>query len=138
MKSGSDMAALTDKQKFRAVIEEQRSNRLLTSRAPNPRRITSALDLQMLYGPEVDRSLGGEEPMVDEWESGKRIPTPEQIEALADLTGFTPAFFYQDDPPDLGPMILCGTGGCELIMPEPHPSDPTAEVIPLFGQGRLI
>ena len=129
---------LTDRQKFRAVIEEQRSNRLLTSRAPNPRRITSALDIRMLEGPQVDRDLGGEEPMVDEWESGKRIPTPEQIEALADLTGFTPAFFYQDDPPDLGPMILCGPKGCERTERAPHPSDPTADVIPLFGQGRLI
>ena len=107
--------------------------------APNPRRITSALDIRMLYGPEVDRDLGGEEPMVDEWESGKRIPTLEQVKALARLTDFPPAYFYlPTSPEELEPIFMCGTGGCELVVPEPHPSDPTADVIPLFGQGRLI
>ena len=131
------MTALTDRQKFRAVINDQTTQRLLTQK-PNPRRITSALDLRGLYGPEVDRDLGGEEPMVDEWESGKRIPTTEQIEALARLTDFQPAYFYlPTGPEELGPIIMCGTK-CEVIMPEPHPSDPTADVIPLFGQGRLI
>ena len=41
-------------------------------KAPTPERITIALDYRELYGPEVDRALGGEEPMVDEWESGAR------------------------------------------------------------------
>ena len=131
------MAALTDRQKFRAVIEEQRTAELLRQK-PNPRRITSALDLRGLYGPQVDRDLGGEEPMVDEWESGKRIPTPEQIEALGRLTDFPTAYFYlPTGPEELGPIIMCGTK-CEVFEREPHPSDPTADVIPLFGQGRLI
>ena len=132
------MTRLTDRQKFRAVINDQRTAELLKHK-PNPRRITSALDLRGLYGPEVDRDLGGEEPMVDEWESGKRTPTFEQIEALGRLTDFPPGYFYlPTGPEELGPIIMCGKGGCEVINTEPHPSEPTADVIPLFGQGRLI
>lgn len=48
---------------------------------PTPERITIALDICDLYGPEVDEALGGEEPMVDEWETGERIPTSEQMRA---------------------------------------------------------
>ena len=132
------MPKLTDRQKFQRVISDQHTADLLQHK-PNPRRITSALDLRGLYGPEVDRDLGGEEPMVDEWESGKRIPTSEQIEALGRLTDFPPGYFYlPTSPEELCPIIMCGTGGCEVINKEPHPSEPTADVIPLFGQGRLI
>ncbi len=53
-------------------------------KAPTPERITIALDMRELYGPEVDRALGGEEPMVDEWESGARVPDLAQIQALAE------------------------------------------------------
>ena len=51
---------------------------------PTPERITMALDIQELYGPEVDRALGGEEPMVDEWDAGTRVPSLEQVQALYD------------------------------------------------------
>lgn len=54
---------------------------------PVPARITMALDRAGLYGPAVDIALGGVEPMVDEWEQGIRLPTPEQVERLAVLTG---------------------------------------------------
>lgn len=78
---------------------------------PNPQRITLALDLCQLYGPEVDIALGGVEPMVDQWETGELTPTPEQIQLLADLTDFLPGFFYRDDPPDLGHVFICSIGG---------------------------
>lgn len=81
-------------------------------KAPTPERITMALNLCDLYGPEVDQMLDGEEPMVDEWESGERIPTFEQMQKLAELTGYPVRFFYQPPPPQLGPGWICGTGGC--------------------------
>jgi transcriptional regulator with XRE-family HTH domain len=69
-----------------------------------------ALDAAGQFGPEVDGRLGGEEPMVDQWESGELVPTPHQIRALATLTGMTPEFFYQDDPPAATNVFICGRG----------------------------
>lgn len=57
-----------------------------------PRRITLLLDANEMYGPEVDQQLGGEEPMVDEWEAGVRYPTWVQVLALAELVGVTPRY----------------------------------------------
>lgn len=58
-----------------------------------PHRITTALDLRELYGPEVDQACGVQEPAVDEWEEGIRYPTWEQLLALARLTDFPVKFF---------------------------------------------
>lgn len=82
---------------------------------PTPERITAALDICGLYGPEVDEALGGEEPMVDEWETGERIPTKEEMHALAQLTGFPVDFFYLPPPPSLDGVWLCGEDGCEQL-----------------------
>jgi hypothetical protein len=82
-----------------------------TGKAPTPERITIALDFAELYGPEVDQALGGEEPMVDEWESGDRVPTLTQVQALAKMTGFLVRWFYEPAPPPLTGWI-CGSGGC--------------------------
>ena len=82
---------------------------------PTPERITMALDLCMLEGPEVDRALGGEEPMVDEWESGVRVPDLEQVQALAELTNFPIRFFYLPPPPPLPGGIICGADGCQPL-----------------------
>lgn len=79
---------------------------------PTPERITIALDFHGLYGPEVDRALGGEEPMVDEWESGERIPEFAQVQALAELTGFPVKFFYLEPPPRVTWGYACTTDGC--------------------------
>lgn len=80
--------------------------------APTPERITIALDWRDLYGPEVDEALGGQEPMVDEWETGERIPTDEQMQALAWLTDFPIDFFYLPPPPPMPGLMLCGEDGC--------------------------
>jgi hypothetical protein len=80
-------------------------------KTPTPARITTALDLSDLYGPEVDHALGGEEPMVDEWESGVRVPSFAQVQALAGLTGFPVRFFYLPPPP-LFEGWLCDSAGC--------------------------
>lgn len=82
---------------------------------PTPERITMALDLCMLEGPEVDEALGGEEPMVDEWEAGTRVPTLEQVQALAELTGWPVRFFYLPPPPPLGGGHICGADGCQPL-----------------------
>lgn len=71
-----------------------------------------ALDLTDQYGPEVDEALGGQEPMVDEWETGERVPTGEQVQALAKLTGFPLSFFYLPPPEDFTGGWLCGADGC--------------------------
>ena len=92
---------------------------------PTPERITAALDMCDLYGPEVDRALGGEEPMVDEWETGERIPTQEQVEALSRLTGWPVKFFYLPPPPKL-PLFLCSaTDGWHWLDTETIPDAPT-------------
>lgn len=57
-------------------------------RPPHPTRYTHALNARRLYGPEVDRACGAEEPAVDEWEAGRLDPTPEQVELMAQLTAY--------------------------------------------------
>lgn len=52
-----------------------------------PHRITMALDMCDLFGPEVDIACGGQEPDVDMWEAGKLYPRWDQLEQLATLTG---------------------------------------------------
>jgi hypothetical protein len=89
------------------VIDKVREAERLNG-APTPERITAALDMCDLYGPEVDEALGGQEPMVDEWESGERIPTKEQVQALARLTGFPVKFFHLPPPEKSGTVFLCG------------------------------
>jgi hypothetical protein len=62
-----------------------------------PWRITTALNMADLYGPEVDVACGAEEPDVDRWEAGELYPTWEQLCLLAGLTGCTPRFFTMFD-----------------------------------------
>jgi len=90
-------------------------------KTPTPERITAALNLRDLYGPEVDQALGGQEPMVDEWESGARVPSLAQVQALALLTGFTVRFFYEPPFPPLGRVWVCGSDGCHLLESESAP-----------------
>lgn len=80
----------------------------MTSPFPVPARITTALDLRGLYGPEVDEACGVAEPAVDQWEAGEIEPTPEQVARLAELTGFPVAFFYEPvTPGEYGPAWIC-------------------------------
>lgn len=64
-----------------------------------PNRITMALDLNDLHGPEVDIACKAQEPEVDQWEAGERYPSWKQLCALADLTGFTPRWFTVNGEP---------------------------------------
>lgn len=79
---------------------------------PTPGRITMALNIADLYGPEVDEACGVEEPAVDQWETGELVPTVEQLRRLAALTGFKVRFFYLP-PPELEPgqVFVCPPNG---------------------------
>lgn len=94
-------------------------------RDPVPWRITAALGSRS--GPDVDTACGAREPDVDMWERGELTPTPHQVRLLAELTGFTVAWFYQPEPPPMGgPIFLCrrtGRGqGCHVIYDDGRPS----------------
>ncbi|GAA4209484.1 hypothetical protein GCM10022252_76080 [Streptosporangium oxazolinicum] len=128
----------TDHEKYRAALRDQQRAR--HPGVPVPYRITAALDSRDMDGPEVDRALGGEEPMVDDWEAGKTVPTPEQIEALARLTAYPVEFFYLPAPP---PMIanLCRRSGprkdrCQKVNLGGPPA-PAAPVIPMTGRSHV-
>jgi hypothetical protein len=99
---------LSDRQRYQRALENQRTER----NGIQPERITQALDIRGLYGPEVDEACGGAEPMVDEWEAGIRTPTRDQLHRLSFLTGFPIVFFYRRPEPSPGPMFICGRGGC--------------------------
>lgn len=114
----------TNRQRYQSALIRQRDERLMAGRDPNPARITMVLDAAGLWGPEVDRACGVEEPTVDLWESGELVPTRQQVEALAELCGVTPVLFYLDDPP-AGPMWLCGDDGCQQLGEAP-PADEAA------------
>ncbi|MGW0485774.1 hypothetical protein [Nonomuraea sp. NPDC003214] len=83
----------------------------MASAPPVPGRITMALDAAGLYGPDVDRALGGEEPMVDEWELGIRVPSPRQLVTLARMTGFPVSFFFKPLEELTGTAWLCSHSG---------------------------
>lgn len=85
-----------------------------------PDRITTALNVRELYGPEVDAACGVEEPAVDEWEAGRLYPTWGQLCALAELTGVTVGFFARA-PVSIGAVTMCDRtkrkNGCQVITP---------------------
>ena len=108
---------------YAAALTRQENERLIRAGKVIPARITLALDLCGLEGPEVDAACGGAEPDVDMWELGLAVPAPEQVVKLAELTGFPVAFFYQPVKP--GPLagsaiFICrrGRGGCETREPD--------------------
>jgi hypothetical protein len=106
----------------RAVVRMREAEARAGRLAPNPRRITLALDVCGLYGPEVDAACGVVEPAVDEWESGALVPTVEQVEALARLTGFPFSSFFMDDPApvDAGQVFICAIDDAPTSPPSPR------------------
>lgn len=77
----------------------------------SPRAITAALDMRALYGPEVDRACGVEEPAVDQWEAGQRYPSWEQLQALSRLTEFPVAFFTRSHDSEISGGFMCQRSG---------------------------
>lgn len=110
-------------------------------KAPNPKRITFALDARGLYGPEVDIACGVVEPAVDEWEAGTRVPTPAQVVALARLTEFPVGFFYRADPPATEVGYICsrtGPRGQRCVRIDNRPDATVLELRPTApAQGAL-
>jgi hypothetical protein len=96
-------------------IEE--AERLWAAGRAKPWRITSALDIRGLYGPEVDEACGVKEPTVDKWEAGEVYPTWEQLLALATLTGFPIGYFTREGEPVEGPFFMRGRR-CEVHVPK--------------------
>ncbi len=101
--------------KVDAAAEDRDPGAYYAGKTPTPGRITAALDMRDLYGPEVDQALGGEEPMVDEWESGVRVPALEQIRALSELTGLPVRFFYLPAMAPFDSGFICGSDGCHPL-----------------------
>jgi DNA-binding transcriptional regulator YiaG len=126
---------LSPRQRALQVVQEQRIERERASRPPTPERITMALDLAELFGPEVDAALGVEEPTVDLWESGELVPTRAQVEALARLTDMGVGWFWLPKPGPIS-VTVCGEGGCETVE-KWQPAETPAEVIQLFRTPRL-
>jgi len=88
-----------NQQKIQREASDRIAYRLWAAGELKPYLITLALDAMDLYGPEVDRACGAEEPDVDLWEAGKLYPTWEQLQLLADLTGKTPRFLCSNHRP---------------------------------------
>lgn len=88
----------------RAAAErgEAEARRIWAAGLLRPHRITTALDLQSLEGPEVDIACGAKEPDVDLWEAGELYPTWEQLRLLAELAGQPLAFFARQESPEAG------------------------------------
>lgn len=88
----------------RAAAEkgEAETRRIWEQGLLRPHRITLALDLRSLEGPEVDIACGAKEPDVDRWEAGELYPTWEQLCLLAQLTGQPLAFFARQESPEMG------------------------------------
>ncbi len=94
-----------------------------------PARITMALDLREMYGPEVDLAVGTFEGNlagdVDGWEAGLAVPSEEQVSLLAALTRFPAAWFYKPIPPGplTGPVWICyrrkvNGARCHYVQPD--------------------
>lgn len=104
---------------YMTALNAQKAARLIATGRVVPARITMALAICGLEGPEVDTACGAAEPDVDMWELGLAVPSLEQLEKLAALTGFTVAYFYGplEPGPLTGPVFMCGTH-CEISEPD--------------------
>jgi hypothetical protein len=137
---------LSNRQRYDQAARAQQRERG-RSRTPVPERITAALDLAEMDGPQVDIACGTYERNpagdVDRWEdpNDPALPTHAQVELLAKLTGQPVAFFYEPWTPPAGTIIVCSRRGpkgkrCQVI-----DTRPDAKMIPLRPgptQGELF
>lgn len=95
----------------RAPVPMAKVTKGIPKRSPNRDRITAALDLRGMYGPEVDEALGVHnalDTVVDSWEAGSAVPTEDDVRRLATLTSFAPEWFYRGTLPIIdGPVFMC-------------------------------
>lgn len=114
------------RRRMERTIAAERAYREWAAGKAIPYRITQALNLRALYGPEVDEACGVEEPAVDEWEAGVRYPSWDQLRALAVLTDF-PVWYFVRPLPDgwsgleATSMMFHKIGGKSMDWREPPP-----------------
>lgn len=84
---------------YQHALYEQQAHQAWQQGRIYPHRITAALDLNNLQGPEIDQACGVKEPCVDMWEAGELYPTWTQLQALAKLCKVTTRFFTIPTPP---------------------------------------
>lgn len=89
---GRTATANRNRSRMRRAANDRIAYKLWRAGELQPYLITRVLDLNGLYGPEVDRACGAEEPDVDLWEAGKLYPTWRQVLLLAKLCGTTPRY----------------------------------------------
>jgi hypothetical protein len=108
---------VTGKNQARAARQrtEDEARRMWEAGRIIPARITAALDLHGLEGPQVDIDCGAMEPDVDHWELGILYPTWEQFVKLATLTDLPLAFFWKESAPLTG-GFLCGPRKCTPVV----------------------
>ncbi len=135
---------LSDRQRYTLAVRAQKRERE-RSRTPVPGRITAALDLAGLDGPEVDIACdtweGNPAGDVDAWEdtTDPRLPTDAQVELLAKLTGQPVAFFYLPWVPPPGVVFVCDRSAPRGRRCQAIDTRPDAQVIPLKpAQGVLF
>lgn len=126
-----DLAAAQNtaqREAYQEGLARQRGERLLAEGTPVPARITIAMNLADLYGPEVDERCGTFEGNpagdIDRWELAICVPTGEQVRLMSEVTGFPIPWFYEPlEPgplPSDGPVWVCwgGRRGCEAVPPD--------------------
>lgn len=120
------------RRKHQCAADEQKTYRAWKAGHVTPWRITAALDLRNLYGPEVDEACGVQEPCVDMWEDGHLYPTWEQLYALAELTDFPVRFFTLGGEPLRveETTLLCGATKAELAAWQRDHREPVLEFTP--------
>lgn len=108
---------------YEAAVARQREEWLLANGTVVPARITMAMDMAGLSGPQVDRDCGtyhgNPDGDIDRWEQALAVPSPEQVRLMAKVTGCPIPFFYKPvtDLPRFGPTWISwgGRRGCELV-----------------------
>lgn len=116
--------AVAARRRRHRAADEQAARELWGAGKLIPHRITMALDLRKLYGPEVDEACGAAEPDVDRWEAGELYPTWRQFKLLAELTGFPLKWFFTPVEDRLGWTSL------DIHMPGPARKPPVLSFKP--------
>lgn len=115
------------RRRYSSAAVRARAEKLIAAGKVVPARITLALDIMGLNGPEIDEQVGtwhgnpgGD---IDRWEQALAVPSPAQVELLAKLTDFPVAWFYEpvETGPllDNGPVWMCFSDrrGCAQVQP---------------------
>lgn len=95
------------RERYAAAAIGQADAALIAAGRSVPAWISMALNVGGHEGPQVDLACGTWEGNpdgdVDMWEAGSAVPSGEQVQLLAGLTGYPVAFFYRSFEP--GPLL---------------------------------